>query len=132
MQLRHVAVLDDSVEFQYLVQAMFDYLGITKIELWSHSAEALPELIGVPPQLLVLDVMMSGIDGIAVWRKLRQEKRTRTMPIIICTAAINRILDQETFLQQDPYTVLLTKPFTLDELKTAMQKLIPQWQPNEK
>lgn len=127
MKLKHVAVIDDSPEFQQLVHAMFEYMGIHNIEQWTSSEQAKPEVLAVPPQLLLLDVMMSGIDGISLWRTLRREKRTHDLPIIICTAAINSILDKETTLQEDVHTVLLIKPFTLDELRVAIEHLIPHW-----
>ncbi|MBA3469903.1 MAG: response regulator [Herpetosiphonaceae bacterium] len=122
-----VAVLDDSSEFQQLLQAMLNYLGITEISAWINSQEALPALLASPPDLLLLDIMMGGIGGLDVWSRLRSAPETRQLPIILCTAAINSLVEDEMRLQQDPYTQMLPKPFTLDELKQAIAALIPHW-----
>jgi CheY-like chemotaxis protein len=126
-QSRHVGVLDDSSEFQQLVQVMLNYVGIDRISHWTASVEALPALIKSPPDLLILDVMMSGLTGLTVWNELRHTSSTRTLPIVVCTAAVNSIVEDEVRLQQDPYTVVLPKPFTLDELQAALTQLVPRW-----
>jgi len=126
-QSRHVGVLDDSSEFQQLVQVMLNYVGIDQISHWTASVEALPELIKSPPDLLILDVMMSGLTGLTVWNELRHTPSTRTLPIVVCTAAVNSIVEDEVRLQEDPHTVVLPKPFTLDELQAALTQLVPRW-----
>jgi len=125
--LHAVAVLDDSGEFQQLLQAMLNYIGITEVTPWFSSEEALPALLETPPDLLLLDVMMAGIGGLDVWSRLRSAPATRELPIILCTAAINSLVEDELRLDQDPYTQMLPKPFTLDELKQAIAALIPHW-----
>ncbi|HYF66234.1 MAG TPA: response regulator [Herpetosiphonaceae bacterium] len=120
-------MLDDSSEFQQLVQVMLTYVGINRISHWTASVEALPELKKSPPDLLILDVMMSGLTGLTVWNELRQTPNTRTLPIVVCTAAVNSIVEDEVRLQEDPYTVVLPKPFTLDELQAALTQLVPRW-----
>ena len=125
--LHSIAVLDDSSEFQQLLQAMLNYIGITDIAAWVSSEQALPALLENPPDLLLLDVMMAGIGGLDVWARLRSAPATQRLPIIFCTAAINRLVEDELRLAQDPYSQMLPKPFTLDELKHAITALIPHW-----
>lgn len=126
--LHSVAVVDDSPEFQQLAKVMFAYLGIDQIQQWVSSPEALPKLKQQPPELLVLDIMMADISGLDVWSELRNYPQTKQLPIVVVTAAINRIVDHEHRLNRDPHTVLLPKPFTLDELRQALGELVPQWQ----
>ena len=125
--LHAVAVLDDSSEFQQLVQAMLNYIGIHEVTALISSEQALPTLLETPPDLLMLDVMMAGIGGLDVWSRLRAAPETQQLPIILCTAAINSLVEDELRLEQDPYTQMLPKPFTLDELKQAIAALIPHW-----
>lgn len=124
--LNHVAILDDSGEFQQLVQVMLHYMGVPTITHWTNSREALADLFELQPDVLVLDVMMGGIDGLEVWDRLRANPATAQLPIVICTAAVNRILDEEVRLSRDAHTLLLPKPFTLDELQRTLQRLVPQ------
>lgn len=123
-----IAVLDDSPEFQQLAEVMFNYLGAQPVLQLLNSVDALPGLYQTPPDLLVLDVMMFGMNGLEVWAELRNNPRTRTLPILMATAAVNSIVDQEAALDRDPYTVVLSKPFTLDELRSSLNMLLPNWQ----
>jgi two-component system, cell cycle response regulator len=54
--------------------------------------KALAEIGKTPPDLLITELMTSGIDGFEVTRRLRQEKITRTLPIIIITAQRSKSL----------------------------------------
>ena len=126
--IQRVGVLDDSSEFQNLAAMMFSYLGITNLQQWHSSVEALPQLQATPPDLLLLDIMMAGLSGLDIWAELRATKATKNLPIIVCTAAINRIIDDEQRLS-DSHTIILPKPFTLDQLRDALDQLTPGWQP---
>lgn len=123
--LKRVGVLDDSMEFQQLVSVMLSYIGISNLTQWTTSADALPALTKSPPDLLLLDVMMGGMGGLDVWKQLRNHPTTRELPIIMCTAAVNSIVEDESWLQEDRNTIVLPKPFTLEELRNAMERLLP-------
>lgn len=125
--LKHVGILDDSSEFQQLAYVMLDYLGVSTISQWTSSDDALPVLRVAPPDLLLLDVMMAGLSGLEIWDRLRGQGTTAQLPIIVCTAAINRIVDDEIRLANDPHTRILPKPFTLEELRQTLDELMPRW-----
>ncbi len=48
--------------------------------------EALRAVAETPPALILLDVMMPGVDGFEVCRRLKQEEQTRIIPIVMVTA----------------------------------------------
>jgi two-component system alkaline phosphatase synthesis response regulator PhoP len=48
--------------------------------------EALSRARSQPPDLIVLDLMLPGMDGLTVCRELKQDAKTRDLPIIILTA----------------------------------------------
>lgn len=67
-----------------------------------------------PPDAIILDVMMPGLDGLAVCRRLREEHRTARIPIIMLTAKAeeaDRVVGLE--LGADDYVV---KPFSPREI----------------
>jgi len=52
--------------------------------------KALDAIAAVPPDLVLLDVMMPGLDGYEVCRRVRQEDRWRELPVILVTALDDR------------------------------------------
>lgn len=62
------------------------------------------------PDLIVLDISLPGTDGIALFRQLRADRRTRAIPIVATTAlAMKR--DRERILQAG-FDAYLAKPFS--------------------
>jgi two-component system response regulator MprA len=92
-----------------------------------NGADALTLTRQLPPDVLVLDVMMPGIDGLTVCRVLRAE-RDRT-PILLLTAR-TETSDRVTGLDAgaDDY---LSKPFELDELLARLRALIRRARPDD-
>ena len=76
------------------------------------------------PDLVILDLMLPGMDGWEVFRRLRKERETAHMPVIMLTARgdeADRVLGLE--LGADDY---ITKPFSLREviarIKTVLRR----------
>jgi len=76
--------------------------------------EALEKIAANPPDLVILDLMLPGIDGLEVCRRLRNNLKTRGLPIIMLTARVeevDKVLGLE--LGANDY---VTKPFSPREL----------------
>src|SRR5919107_3282406 len=82
--------------------------------------EALQELEGYRPELVVLDIMLPNIDGVGVLNRIRQ--RGDRVPIIMLTAR-DTMLDKVHSLNHgaDDY---LTKPFEIEELVARIRALL--------
>jgi len=83
-------------------------------------AQALEALITLEPEVIVLDVMMPGVDGLAACRRIR-EKGIRT-PVLMLTAR-HDVADRVAGLDAgaDDY---LVKPFDLEELLARLRALV--------
>src|SRR5262245_60356306 len=108
---KQIAIVDDVEEFQILAQMMLQYMGYSDITTYSSALDARPHLLATPPDLLLLDNMMLDLDGLTLIRQLRSQQATAQLPIILCTAAINQLIDHEEQIRRDPHIQILAKPF---------------------
>jgi twitching motility two-component system response regulator PilG len=88
----------------------------------SDGQAALAALEDELPDLMLLDVMLPGLDGFQVCRLVKENERTRKVPVIIVTARKSRMdmqLSEE--VGADDY---ITKPFKSAMLLETIQKFI--------
>ena len=91
-----------------------------RIEVASNGAEALERARGEPrPDLILLDVMMPGLDGYEVCRRLKDDPRTASIPVIFVTAQDDEAAEEHGFeLGGVDY---ITKPFSLAVVKMRVR-----------
>jgi adenylate cyclase len=80
-----ILVVDDNEQNLSLIRTILRHHGYES-HLAYNGEEALYLVREVPPDLIILDVMMPGMDGIEVCRRLKDDEETRLIPIIIMTA----------------------------------------------
>lgn len=116
-----IAVVDDDPNIRNLVEAYLQKDNYRTVGL--HSAEAAWELWRTsPPDLWVLDIMLPGMDGYELCRRIRQEAE---VPIVIISAKdneVDKVLGLE--LGSDDY---LVKPFSPRELVARIKRLLHRW-----
>jgi DNA-binding response OmpR family regulator len=88
----------------------------------SDGQAALEAALAGPPDLVILDVMLSGIDGFEILRRLRAERRCDATPIIMLTARGQRE-DREAALAAGA-NLYITKPFSNAEVIEAVKSLV--------
>lgn len=71
------------------------------------------------PDLLLLDVMMPGMDGVEVLRRIRDDGRWRDLPVMMVTAVADAKV-REAAARSGPADVV-SKPFRLQELLHAIE-----------
>lgn len=69
---------------------------------------------GIPPDLILLDIMMPGMDGYEVCQKLKASERTKDIPVIFISA-INEVLDKVKAFAVGGVDYI-TKPFQVEEV----------------
>ena len=112
-------VVDDEPNIRELLSASLRYAGF-EVETAADGQQALALAESYRPDLLVLDVMMPGLDGFGVVRRMRQAGR-RT-PVVFLTArdaAEDKISGLT--LGGDDY---VTKPFSLDEVLARIRAVL--------
>lgn len=114
-----ILVVDDDPEILSLMRRGLSFAGYAVGEA-ANGEEALAAAHGGPPDLVVLDVLLPGLDGLAVCQRLRAAHRD--LPILMLTAK-GRVDDRVAGLDAgaDDY---LVKPFALDELLARIRALL--------
>jgi signal transduction histidine kinase len=79
-----VAVVEDNPDLlAYLAQELSRWYRVIPFQ---ESIKAVDALVADPPDLIVSDIMMPGIDGIALARRVRAEARTAEVPVLLLSA----------------------------------------------
>jgi PAS domain S-box-containing protein len=112
-----ILVADDNADMRsYLANLLGVAWDVTTV---ADGAEALREVGRDPPDLVLSDVMMPGIDGFQLLRALRDDARTRTIPMILLSARAGEEATVEGLqVGADDY---LVKPFSARELVARVQ-----------
>jgi len=116
-----VLVVDDEDNIIELIRLGLRYEGF-QVEVASDGEQGIALAQRIDPDLVILDVMMPGIDGLEVCRRLRGNPTTRDVPILMLTAKDevgDRILGLQT--GADDY---LTKPFDFYELLERIKAIL--------
>jgi DNA-binding response OmpR family regulator len=117
-----ILVVDDEPNIREIVALYLERSGY-RVRLAGDGRAALQELTAALPDLIILDVMLPGIDGLEITRRLRSEGST---PIILLTARreeTDRIEGLE--LGADDYVV---KPFSPQELVSRVRAVLRRTQ----
>jgi DNA-binding response OmpR family regulator len=114
-----ILVVDDELEIRDLLTEVLTGEGYDVIQA-SNGVEALELVEKEEPQVILLDVMMPGIDGVEVCRRLKEEDKTRFIPIIMVTAFEDRDVDAFVMGADD----FVTKPFSLVELSFRVGSML--------
>lgn len=80
-----VLVVEDEQDIQELLEYTLTHAGY-RVDVTDRGEEALELVRENDPALVVLDLMLPGLDGLEVCRRLKSDERTGTLPIIILTA----------------------------------------------
>ncbi|WP_426105291.1 response regulator [Massilia sp. TSP1-1-2] len=120
---RRILLVDDDVRNIFSLTSALEQKGIT-VEVGRNGFEALARLDEMPDMDLVLmDVMMPGMDGLEATRRLRQDSRFAKLPVIAITAKAMKD-DQEQCMKAGA-SDYLAKPIDLDRLYSLLRVWLP-------
>lgn len=115
--MSRVLVVDDDESLRLLYTSELTDEGY-EVEAVSSGKEALDYLDRTKPDVVILDIKMEGMDGLAVLDEIM--KRDKTIPVVLNTAYSNFKSDFSTW-SADAYIV---KSSDLSELKTTIKQVL--------
>ena len=119
-----ILLVEDEPSISGFVRRGLHFEGY-EVDVVPDGPEALRRLRDSPPDLLVLDVMVPGVDGLEIARRLRAAETAEQLPAIpiLMLTARDAVADRVTGLRAgaDDY---LIKPFDFDELLARIEALL--------
>ncbi|MEA2068707.1 MAG: response regulator transcription factor [Verrucomicrobiota bacterium] len=122
MAIRKMLVVEDDPSVQELLKVNMEKVG-WEVQLADSGEAALLVVSKLDPDLILLDVMLSGLGGIEVCRQLRRYPQTRETPVIMLSA-LSQEKDIVAGLRDGGADDYVTKPFNLNVLHAKIDALL--------
>ena len=119
--MKRILVVEDDADIAELLRHYLERAGY-EVEVLGHGTDAVARVRELQPDLVILDRMLPGLDGLEICRLLRVQPSTADMPVMMLTARAeesDRIVGLE--LGADDY---ITKPFSAKEVVARVQALL--------
>ncbi len=116
-----IMVVEDDKPIREMMEILLKTSGYEPV-LEPDALQALRDVEKNSPDLVLLDIMMSPINGWEFLRRVREDMGRAEIPVILFTAMSTA--DEQMATMNDPKLGLLMKPVTLIELKAGIEKFL--------
>ncbi|MGF1589832.1 MAG: response regulator [Pleurocapsa sp.] len=116
----YILAVDDIPDNLLLIQLALEQEG-HHVVLAHNGETAIRQVKQAPPSLILLDVMMPGMDGYEVTRRIREDKNIPFIPILLVTAREESSLVEGLDAGADEF---VRKPFQIDELQARVRSML--------
>ncbi len=122
MKIKKILLVDDDPNILLIAQIGLEERPDWQVDTASSGFEALEKLSEVKPDLILLDMMMPGMDGLTTLGKLKEQPHGANIPVIFMTAKVQKH-EIEGYLATGVAGVI-TKPFDPMTLSEDIVKII--------
>jgi two-component system copper resistance phosphate regulon response regulator CusR len=122
-----VLLVEDDPDVGVMLERRLASEGLS-IRRAADGEEALREAMASPPDVIVLDLMLPGMDGYKMARILRQQDGCADVPIVVVSALTHRD-NRKRAMKEANAAAYLTKPFDFREMFDAVTKAVAARKP---
>lgn len=121
---KRALVVNDTQEILELFEEILAAMGL-QVVVMSYAPRELARIREVDPDLLILDFMMGDREllGWQLLQKVKMDRRLDSIPVIVCTAAVKAVAEQQGYLTEQGVVVVL-KPFNVEQLEEAVRRAL--------
>jgi CheY-like chemotaxis protein len=117
-----VLLVEDDQDGRQLFVEWLEQAGFRVLQA-HNGLQALERAVEAQPDVVVTDLNIPGIDGFELTRRLKQNPRTRSVPVLAVTGYAAFAADPAR-ARRAGCDVVLAKPCSAEDLQTAIRKLI--------
>jgi CheY-like chemotaxis protein len=122
MSEKTILIVDDEPDILHVLASGLSVLGFSVISE-NNGSDAIITAVEKQPDLIILDVIMPGMDGGEVSRKLKELPETTDIPVIFLTGMFPKRDQSQDFRMIDD-NIMLDKPYEMGELFLAIKKML--------
>ncbi len=121
MESPTILVVDDEEDIRSSVAELLSGVGY-RVETASDGADALRRMRARRPDLVLLDLMMPGMDGLELLQRQAKEPALATVPVVVATASASH-------RQLPAVSAILYKPFGVEALRETVARVLIRSRP---
>ncbi len=125
MDTKKILIVDDERDALFVLDKELTGRGYSVIAA-DNGSSALNLAKSERPDLIILDIWMPGMDGAKVAAELKEDPRTKDIPVIFLTCLFQKREGKEEG-RVVAGKVLIAKPYSIDALSTQIERLV-NWQ----
>ena len=119
--LNKICYVEDDEDIQRIVRLSLEKIGKMTVEVVGDPMVAIERIIAFKPDMVMLDWMMPGMDGPALYRKMLETPEVKSLPVVFITAkASERELNE---LRTMGALGTISKPFSPKDLPDQLRAL---------
>lgn len=118
---RKILIIDDEEYFGKLAKKNLELLGNLEVDTATNGIEGVNLAKEIKPDLILLDIMMPGIDGFEVLKRLKADSETVKIPVIMLSAKEDE--ESKVKAAQLYDELYLTKPIESEKLKAKIESV---------
>lgn len=118
---KHVLYVDDDADLRRFVKGLLERHGY-QVTIAGTGEAGLDVARAHPPDLIMLDIMLPGLNGFEICQQLRGDEGLRGVPVLMLTGMDDAKLNERAFAAGAQ--VCMTKPLQADRLLSAVQMVL--------
>lgn len=120
--MKRVLIIDDEENLTFFFKKNLEFMGGYLVATASNGKEGLVQAHSFHPDIILLDVMMPGIDGFEVLKRIKADQKIMMIPVIMLTARDDdECRLKAASLYNDDY---VSKPFSIAEVKVRIDSVL--------
>jgi CheY-like chemotaxis protein len=120
-------VVEDFEDSRFMMRRLLEMAGYEVLEA-SDGEQAVQMAVEVKPALILMDLSLPKLDGLAATREIRQKKGLKRIPIVAVSAHDSP--ESRTEALQAGCDEYVTKPIDFDHLHSLLQRFVSQGKPS--